>query len=63
LSNKQVAAVLEVLTAEIKRSLSDKGAGWITIPGIVKIEKKTVPACPAWPAYIQVTVVPELSAH
>jgi hypothetical protein len=35
-------AVLEALAAEIKKSLSNKGA--ITIPGLVKIEKKKVPA-------------------
>ena len=41
---KQVAAVLEALAAEIKTSLSSKGAGVIAIPGLVKIEKKKVPA-------------------
>jgi nucleoid DNA-binding protein len=41
---KQVAAVLEALAAEIKTSLSNKGAGVIAIPGLVKIEKKKVPA-------------------
>ena len=41
---KQVAAVLEALAAEIKTSLSKKGAGVIAIPGLVKIEKKQVPA-------------------
>ncbi len=40
----QVSAVLEALTAEIQKSLSNKGAGAITIPGLVKIEKKKVPA-------------------
>ena len=40
----QVAAVLEALAAEIQQSLSNKGAGAITIPGLVKIEKKKVPA-------------------
>jgi nucleoid DNA-binding protein len=44
---KQVVAVLEALVAEIKKSLSNKGAGTITIPGLVKIEKKKVPARPA----------------
>ena len=44
---KQVAAVLEALAAEIKKSLGNKGAGAITIPGLVKIEKKKVPARPA----------------
>ncbi len=43
----QVAAVLEALGAQIKASLSNKGAGAITIPGLVKIEKKKIPARPA----------------
>jgi nucleoid DNA-binding protein len=42
---KQVAAVLEALAAEIKKSL--KGPGVIMIPGLVKIEKKRIPARPA----------------
>ena len=41
---KQVVAVLEALVAEIQKSLGNKGAGAITIPGLVKIEKKKVPA-------------------
>jgi len=41
---KHVAAVLEALAAEIKKSLGNKGAGAITIPGLIKIEKKKVPA-------------------
>jgi nucleoid DNA-binding protein len=41
---KQVAAVLEALDVEVKKSLSSKGAGMIKIPGLVKIEKKKVPA-------------------
>ena len=44
---KQVAAVLEALAAEIKKSLGNKGAGVIAIPGLVKIEKKKIPARPA----------------
>ena len=44
LSKSQVAAVLEALAAEIQASLGNKGAGAITIPGLVKIEKKLVPA-------------------
>ncbi len=44
---KQVAAVLDALAAEIKKSLSNKGAGVVAIPGLVKIEKKKVPARPA----------------
>ena len=47
LSRQQVAAVLDALGAEIQKSLGNKGAGAITIPGLVKIEKKKVPARPA----------------
>jgi nucleoid DNA-binding protein len=44
LPKKQVAAILEALAAEIKSSLGNRGAGAITIPGLLKIEKKRVPA-------------------
>ncbi len=46
-SKKEVAAVLEALAEEIKKSLSNKGAGVFKIAGLVKIEKKKVPARPA----------------
>lgn len=45
LSKKQVASVLDALSAEIKKGL--KSAGVFAIPGLVKIEKKKVPARPA----------------
>jgi nucleoid DNA-binding protein len=47
LSKKQVAAVFDALANEIKKSLSNKGPGVFAIPGLVKIEKKKVPARPA----------------
>ena len=47
MSKKEVAAVLDALAAEIQKSLSNKGAGVIAIPGLVKIEKKKIPARPA----------------
>ncbi len=47
LSKKQVGAVLDSLTGQIKKSLSSRGAGVFAIPGLVKIEKKKVPARPA----------------
>jgi nucleoid DNA-binding protein len=47
LTKKQVGAVLEALAAEIKKSLGNKGPGVFAIPGLVKIEKKKVPARPA----------------
>ncbi len=47
LSKKEVAAVLEALAEEIRKSLSSRGAGAVSIPGLIKIEKKKVPARPA----------------
>jgi nucleoid DNA-binding protein len=47
LTKKQVAAVLEALTEEVRKSLSARGAGAFTLPGLLKIEKKQVPARPA----------------
>ena len=47
LSKKDVSAVLEALQDEIKKSLGSRGAGAFTIPGLLKIEKKRIPARPA----------------
>ena len=47
LSKKQVAAVFEALATEIKRNLGSRGPGAFAIPGLLKIEKKRVPARPA----------------
>ena len=47
LSKKQVGAVFEALGEEIKKALGNKGPGVFAIPGLVKIEKKKVPAKPA----------------
>ncbi len=47
LTKKQVAAVLEALTDEVRKNLSSRGAGVFTLPGLLKIEKKKVPAKPA----------------
>ncbi|MDO4550440.1 MAG: HU family DNA-binding protein [Planctomycetia bacterium] len=44
LSKKQVADVLEGLTAVIKKSVGPKSAGAFVFPGLFKIEKKVVPA-------------------
>lgn len=55
---EQVAAVLEAMSAEIKLALSTQGV--ITVPGLVKIQKKTVSACPTWPAYVEVTLAREM---
>jgi len=47
LSKREVAAVIEALQAEIKKALGPRGTGVFTIPGLLKIEKKKVPARPA----------------
>jgi nucleoid DNA-binding protein len=46
-NKKVVVAVLDALNAEIKKALGARGAGVFTIPGLVKIERKKVPAKPA----------------
>ena len=46
LNKKDVANVLEALSGEIKKNLSP-GPGLFAIPGLVKIERKKVPARPA----------------
>jgi nucleoid DNA-binding protein len=47
LTKKQVSAVFESLASQIKKGLSGRGPGVFAIPGLVKIEKKKVPARPA----------------
>ncbi len=47
LTRKQVAAVFAALGDEVKKTMTPRGAGAITIPGLVKIQKKKVPARPA----------------
>jgi len=44
LTKKDVASVFEALNAVIKKSLGRSGAGMITIPGLLKIQKQKVPA-------------------
>ncbi len=46
-AKKDVSAVLEALGNEIKKAMSGKGPGTFAIPGLVKIERKKVPARPA----------------
>ncbi len=47
LSRKDVAAVFTALAEEVKKALSNRGPGIFTLPGLLKIEKKRVPARPA----------------
>ncbi len=44
LTRRQVGEVLDSLSAQIARSLGRRGPGMFTLPGLVKIEKKKVPA-------------------
>jgi nucleoid DNA-binding protein len=44
LTRKQVNEVLESLSNQISESLKTGGPGMFTVPGLVKIEKKMVPA-------------------
>lgn len=47
LSKKEVAAVIDALSGEIKKALGSKGPGIFSFAGLVKIEKKKKPATPA----------------
>ena len=44
LPRKQVSAVLEALNGQISKSLGRRGPGVFTLPGLIKIEKKKIPA-------------------
>ena len=44
LTRREVGSVLDALNTQIKRSLGRRGPGLFTLPGLVKIEKKKVPA-------------------
>ena len=44
LSKKEAAAVFDALSVQIKKNLARRGPGAFTIPGLLKIEKKPVPA-------------------
>jgi nucleoid DNA-binding protein len=47
LTRRDVNGVLESLSGQISKSLGRRGPGMFTLPGLVKIEKKKVPARPA----------------
>ena len=44
LTRKEVNSVLEALGTQIGKSMGRRGTGVFTIPGLVKIEKRKVPA-------------------
>ena len=47
LTKKDVAAVFEALAGEIKKSMAPRGPGAFTIPGLIKVTKRKIPAQPA----------------
>jgi hypothetical protein len=47
LTRKQVASVFAALVGQIDKNVGKRGPGVFAIPGLVKIEKKDVPARPA----------------
>ena len=47
MAKKDVAAVFESLGKQMKKALGRGGPGVFAIPGLVKVEKKKVPARPA----------------
>lgn len=47
LSRKQVAAVFDALSDNMKKSIGKNGCGKFILPGLIKIEKRKVPAKPA----------------
>ena len=44
LTRKEVSSVLDSLSQQISRSLGRRGPGVFTLPGLVKIEKRKIPA-------------------
>ena len=44
MTRKDVASVLDALSLQIEKSLGRRGPGMFTLPGLVKIEKRKVPA-------------------
>lgn len=47
LPKRDVAAIFDALSAEIKKAMSNRGPGAFTIPGLIKVTKQKVPARPA----------------
>ena len=47
LTRKQVSAVFESMTNNLKKSIGKNGCGKFILPGLIKIEKRKVPARPA----------------
>ena len=44
MTRKEVTTVLDSLSVQIEKSLGRRGPGMFTLPGLIKIEKRKVPA-------------------
>ena len=44
MTRKEVSTVLDALSLQIEKSLGRRGPGMFTLPGLIKIEKRKVPA-------------------
>jgi hypothetical protein len=44
MTRKEVTTVLDSLSVQIEESLGRRGPGMFTLPGLIKIEKRKVPA-------------------
>ena len=44
MTRKEVSSVLDALNLQIEKSLGRRGPGMFTLPGLIKIEKRRVPA-------------------
>lgn len=44
MTRKEVTTVLDALNLQIEKSLGRRGPGMFTLPGLIKIEKRRVPA-------------------
>ena len=47
LSRKEVAAVFDSMASMIKKDLGNRGPGSFTVPGLMKVKKKTIKRRPA----------------
>ena len=47
LSKKDVSAVFDAIVNEVKKAMGNRGAGLFVLPGLLKIERRRIPAQPA----------------
>lgn len=47
LSKKDVSAVFDAISNEVTKQMSNRGTGLFVLPGLLKIERRRIPAQPA----------------